>query len=848
MKKTLSFILVLTLVLSALGVTSVFGASKADNTKSYGDFRYEIKEDGTILFKGTVGKTESLIVPEEIEGRKVTEISGLAQDYKLMLKSVVIPEGVTQVSKYVFEGLTNLEEITLPDSMTNTFFRNLDKTEFYRNQENWENGVLYIGNHLVKARNQELKGSYTIKEGTVSIFDDAFAKCGFLTEVNFPNTLKRIGGWAFSECTVLEKAILPDSVEFMDMYTFANSDALKEIHIPKNLEVIPMGAFRFSKIDSLNIPENIKVIEGYAFEGCESLTEVSIPQSVEQMGYAVFARCKNLEKITLSENLEDLGNSAFYGTAYANNKANWEEGCLYLGSALLEIDEELKNITVKEGTQLLPRQVFSNNKNLVSVTLPESVEKISPYCFAFSYRLRTVNLPESLKVIGECAFEDCVAIESIAIPKGVEIIEKNAFLNCQGLKYIEIPSTVSTIDEMALGYYNPYFEIDGMPVIPESYPILEGFTIAGHTSTAAEEYANDNNITFEDLSAPTSSTYKDKVLELLKDFNIVHYAEVYSHSSEKFVLIRAYSDLVMEANFTYYFNDYVMYEDSTSTPAEFGYFIYLPEKNEIYTLINAFEKGIDGVYDIFTQGILGDLTGDVNFDGKVNIRDATFIQKDVANKASVLDKYYMVKGTYDSVRATKIADFNRDGKLNIRDATAIQKTLARVELDNPDYENFENNAYENSIKHSYVTLGDKTYDLRSDEIMTVNVYLTSDEIIRDLTFEFRREGYIRTLSQGKDAEFIKNHLPNLPTEYEQFRNYTDYLYIQTPEGELDFREKKLLYTMDYQLDSEGEVTLKPLIRSAYSTDGKALCSHNETLNGADFNLTYEVTFERLPLN
>ena len=61
------------------------------------------------------------------------------------------------------------------------------------------------------------------------------------------------------------------------------------------------------------------------------------------------------------------------------------------------------------------------------------------------------------------------------------------------------------------------------------------------------------------------------------------------------------------------------------------------------------------------------LLGDVNLDGKVNIKDVTAIQKHLAFIKSLSDEGY------------KLADFKVDGKVNIKDATAIQKFLAKIE-------------------------------------------------------------------------------------------------------------------------------------------------------------------------
>lgn len=58
--------------------------------------------------------------------------------------------------------------------------------------------------------------------------------------------------------------------------------------------------------------------------------------------------------------------------------------------------------------------------------------------------------------------------------------------------------------------------------------------------------------------------------------------------------------------------------------------------------------------------------GDVNLDGKLNIRDATAIQKHIA-KIDLFDE-----------TAESLADFDANGTVNVKDATAIQKTLAKL--------------------------------------------------------------------------------------------------------------------------------------------------------------------------
>ena len=87
-------------------------------------------------------------------------------------------------------------------------------------------------------------------------------------------------------------------------------------------------------------------------------------------------------------------------------------------------------------------------------------------------------------------------------------------------------------------------------------------------------------------------------------------------------------------------------------------------KDEQKPSTNDQEKPSDPVVD---KGILGDVNGD----GKVNIKDATQNQKFAAKIIDLSDEEFIR------------ADVNADGKVNIKDATAIQKFVAKIETGLP---------------------------------------------------------------------------------------------------------------------------------------------------------------------
>ena len=126
------------------------------------------------------------------------------------LTYITIPSGVTSIGKRAFYDCESLRIIDIPDGVTNIGSDAFTYTAYYKNTANWENGVLYIGNHLIKST---ASGEYTIKEGTRSIASGAFSDCKNLTSVVIPTSLKAIGKGAFDGCSGLTTVYIPKGLE-----------------------------------------------------------------------------------------------------------------------------------------------------------------------------------------------------------------------------------------------------------------------------------------------------------------------------------------------------------------------------------------------------------------------------------------------------------------------------------------------------------------------------------------------------------------------------------------------------------------------------------------------------------
>ena len=285
-----------------------------------GDYTYTLLEDGGARIIDYTGDAEALSVPAELDGHLVRQIGDRAFTACFSLTSVTLPEGLTAIGDNAFQRCVSLASITLPEGLTaigdNAFFScgltsialpdsltsvganpflgcfSLTAIDISPDHPVFAqaDGVLYekASGTLVCYPAGKADSSFAVPEGTLSIGDDAFDGCFFLTSVVLPDGLTSIGEGAFAGCFLLRTVTLPDSLTTIDDNAFMACFALSAVALPDSLIAIGGGAFSgCTSLTSVALPDSLTAIGEGAFDGCSDTFTLTVPRDSYACQYAI---------------------------------------------------------------------------------------------------------------------------------------------------------------------------------------------------------------------------------------------------------------------------------------------------------------------------------------------------------------------------------------------------------------------------------------------------------------------------------------------------------------------------------------------------------------------------------
>jgi len=263
--------------------------------------------------------------------------------------------------------------------------------------------------------------------------------------VSLPNTIIGIEPYAFQNCSSLEKVEWSNNLEYIGDYAFENCSYLFSVDTP------------YSTMDLSNT--KLTEICDYAFAGTSvsmTMEKVILPETIQIIGIQAFINCEELSSINFPDSLTSIGGYAFSGCAIETVVI---DNCddLTIGVSAFENNTSLLEVRLNSDNTLiagLPQGIFRGCTSLetfavdYSSTIEGQTYEIGRNAFYNCFSLKNVNI-EGFTKIGTYAFYRCGSLETIKIPYTINSFGAYPFYFCSGLKevYYEAKNATLASDE-----------------------------------------------------------------------------------------------------------------------------------------------------------------------------------------------------------------------------------------------------------------------------------------------------------------------------------------------------------------------------------------------------------------
>ncbi len=402
-----------------------------------------------------------------------TRIPDLVCYQKDNVAKLVIPDTVTEIGYYTFEGCQNLREIV------------------WGGRQVLENGKLTIPSGVTGIGNNAFKGMVQIQHVVLPATleygsHDMFSDIPNLT-IEFAQGTVRTANYALGAANGLTKLIVPGSVTKIGYGSFEEASQLREIIwngqsilqdkkliIPEGVQEICSYAFTGMDINYLCLPSTfIGAAEGY---GSDRSIVMNIPdltvefaQGSTTLPEKIFVNSDQLKKVILPSTVTEIQANAFMNCE-GLTQISWG------GQAMLENGK----LTLPKGLRLLGETAFLNMTQVKHIVLSSTLESypsslgVSGITLEFAQGTTnlaknmcsgtwdTIIIPNSVTQLDAYSFKNCQVRELIwngqsalaggklTIPEGITKIGQKSVSGINGVNYIVLPSTLQECE----GFYS----------------------------------------------------------------------------------------------------------------------------------------------------------------------------------------------------------------------------------------------------------------------------------------------------------------------------------------------------------------------------------------------------------
>lgn len=312
--------------------------------------------------------------------------------------------------------------------------------------------------------------SHTYKEKGTIIFDKpiskiscAFNGCKTLVSITLPDSINNFSIYSFSGCDNLQeinhkfssqdKRCLINSKGVL--ITFATGN-ITEYTVPSNVSQIGGGAFRYSKLTKINIPNSVQIIGLCAFQNCATICEVIMDYGILEICQSAFSNCKNLKRIVIPDSVIKVGDYAFVGckslSSFDSNLTTPDKRCLIIDGTLVAF------ATASITDYIFPDEVTSYKQTVFDYTgLKKKLTK------ALDTKINSNSLKNSFPT---SAVDSVVKSETITKKDVYSQFRSTITKEEQDCKWIK-PGTNITIQGLTLSrgnfYLGNYYKVHKLP-------------------------------------------------------------------------------------------------------------------------------------------------------------------------------------------------------------------------------------------------------------------------------------------------------------------------------------------------------------------------------------------------
>ena len=452
--------------------------------------------------------------------------------YREQIKTISLPDGLTSIGNYAFQGLASLESVVIPESVTK-FGNGAFHSCAGLTSLNIPQSVTSVGNDCFSGRQAltlaVLRGSYGIRYAIKNSVP--YAVSGETRKITAQGSCGDTLCWILFEDGTLEFDGYGNMYGWSaakDVPWSAQKDNIKSLSIPEGVASVGARAFyECANLSAVKLPESLKSVGDYAFSKCASLTTLLIPKDASSISSSAFSECSGLTltvirgsegrtyaiKQGLRHVVSDAPQSVIAASGSCGDNLLWlfyEDGTL-----AFEGSGNMSNYSQTNARTTAPWHSYS--QQITAVSIPEGVTRIGSYAFygateyALDYRfanVKNIALPSSVTAIGDRAFYQCVGLTSVTLPDSLASIGEYAFYGCEGLTTLTIPAIVK-------------------PIGSNAFADCPNLTLKVYADSYAQEYATKNSIRHVVGEGPTilhSGSCGDKMTWALYESGVLAFS------------------------------------------------------------------------------------------------------------------------------------------------------------------------------------------------------------------------------------------------------------------------------------------------------------------------------------